>query len=53
MFLLNVRVCFIGDNEEGEGGKFYFDKKKFFVVNKIVFYNGRMFCMVCLVLFMK
>lgn len=28
-------------------------KKKSFVANKIVFYNGRTFCMTCLVLFMK
>lgn len=40
-------------NEEGEGGKPSFDKKKSFVANKIVFYNGRTFCMTCLVLFMK
>lgn len=32
-----MRVFFTDDNEEGEGGKPYFDKKKSFVANKIVF----------------
>lgn len=44
---------FTDDNEEGEGEKPSFDKKKSFVANKIVFYNGRTFCMTCLVWFMK
>lgn len=36
---LNVRVFFLDENEEREGGKPSFDKKKSFVANKGVFFT--------------
>lgn len=45
---------FLDENEEREGGKPSFDKKKILCCKqRSFFYNGRTLCMTCLVLFMK